>query len=97
MKEAAKRALAWRAEFNRGGTEIGVARARSILNDNLPADTVMRMVSFFARHEVNKQATGFNSGEEGFPSAGRIAWDLWGGDAGKAWANKIAAQLEGED
>jgi hypothetical protein len=97
MKAAAKRALDWRRQFNRGGTEIGVARARDILNGRIGADTIGRMVSFFARHEVDKQATGFNQGEEGFPSAGRIAWDLWGGDAGKAWAAARLRELEGEE
>jgi hypothetical protein len=44
------------------------------------------MYSFFSRHEVDKKATGFSSGEEGFPSPGRVAWDLWGGDAGYSWS-----------
>jgi hypothetical protein len=96
MKEAAQRALDWRGEFNRGGTEIGVARARDIINGNLSADTVKRMVSYFARHEVDKQAAGFSQGEEGFPSAGRIAWDLWGGDAGETWAKAKLRQIEGD-
>lgn len=93
MMTAAKRGLEWRDEFNRGGTEIGVARARDISNGkSLSMDTVKRMVSYFARHEVDSNAEGFNSGEEGFPSAGRIAWELWGGDAGKTWANEIASR-----
>jgi hypothetical protein len=44
------------------------------------------MVSFFARHEVDKQGQGYRPGTEGYPSAGRIAWALWGGDAGRTWA-----------
>lgn len=88
MVRNATRALEWREEFGRGGTEVGVARARDIKNrKELSQDTVNRMVSYFARHEVDKKAEGFSQGEEGFPSAGRIAWDLWGGDAGKSWAN----------
>jgi len=95
MASAAKRALEWRAEFKRGGTGVGVARARDIMNKKeLSPSTVMRMKSFFARHEVDKKASGFNQGEEGFPSAGRIAWDLWGGDGGKTWANAKAGQIE---
>lgn len=54
------------------------------------------MKSFFARHEVDKQASGFRLGEKGFPSAGRVAWDAWGGDAGKTWANAIAKRLDRE-
>ena len=47
------------------------------------------MHSFFHRHEVDKKATGFNSDEEGFPSAGRVAWDAWGGDAGMSWVDSL--------
>jgi len=54
-------------------------------------------VSFFARHEVDKKAEGFNQGEDGYPSNGRIAWALWGGDAGKSWAEKIANQNRNEE
>jgi hypothetical protein len=54
------------------------------------------MVSFFARHEVDKKAEGFSQGEKGYPSAGRVAWDAWGGDAGKSWAESIAAKLNRE-
>jgi hypothetical protein len=90
MQEEAKRGLDWRAEFGRGGTLVGVARARDIVNGrNLPFETVVRMRSYFARHEVDKQGQGFNTGEDGYPSAGRIAWALWGGDAGKRWADNI--------
>lgn len=97
MARVAKQALAWRDEFNRGGTAVGVARARDISNRKaLSASTVRRMRSFFARHEVDKQAEGFSKGEAGFPSAGRIAWDLWGGDPGKAWANRMSEQMDNE-
>ena len=97
MAEEAERGLAWREEFNRGGTEVGVARARDISNRRtLSPDTVQRMVSYFARHEVDKEGEGFSPGEEGYPSAGRIAWALWGGDPGQSWANKIQKQIETE-
>ena len=93
MKEEAQRGLDWRSEFGRGGTEIGIARARDISNGKqLPLDTINRMVSFFARHEVDKQAEGFSPGENGYPSNGRIAWALWGGDPGQRWAQNIANQ-----
>jgi HK97 family phage prohead protease len=97
MAREAERGLAWREEFGRGGTEIGVARARDIKNRrNLSLDTVKRMKSYFARHEVDKQGQGFSPGEEGYPSAGRIAWALWGGDPGKSWANNIVDREEGD-
>lgn len=95
MVTEAERGLRWRDEFNRGGTEIGVARARDISNRrSLSLDTVKRMVNYFARHEVDKQGQGWSPGEDGYPSAGRIAWALWGGDPGRSWANNIADAQE---
>ena len=90
MIAEAKKGLAWRREFGRGGTAVGIARARDLVNGKeLPLETVKRMYSFFSRHEKNKQAEGFSPGEEGYPSNGRIAWALWGGDAGYSWSRKI--------
>ena len=95
MVEEATRALDWREEFGRGGTAVGVARARDIKNrKQLSISTVKRMRSFFARHEVDKQAEGFRPGEDGYPSNGRIAWALWGGDPGQRWANNLVKQME---
>lgn len=97
MKEEARKGLEWRKEFGRGGTEVGVARARDIVNDkDLSDSTIKRMYSFFSRHEVDKKAEGFNKGEEGYPSAGRIAWALWGGDAGFSWSRKLVKQMDDE-
>lgn len=97
MKTEAQRGLDWRKEFGRGGTEVGIARARDIVNGaDLSDDTIGRMVSFFARHEVDKEAEGFRPGEDGYPSNGRIAWALWGGDPGKAWSEKEYAKIEND-
>jgi len=97
MKEEAQRGLDWRKEFGRGGTEVGIARARDIVNGaNLSDDTIGRMVSFFARHEVDKEAEGFRVGEKGYPSNGRIAWALWGGDAGKTWSENEYAKIQND-
>lgn len=98
MKTEAQRGLDWRSEFGRGGTEVGIARARDIVNDrDLSDDTVKRMYSFFSRHEVDKKAEGFSPGEDGYPSNGRIAWALWGGDAGQSWARDKVAGMERSD
>jgi hypothetical protein len=95
MKSAARRALAWKKEGKRGGTRIGLTRANQIVSgESLSESTVMRMYSFFSRHEVDKKATGFSSGEEGFPSPGRVAWDLWGGDAGFSWSRQKATSIK---
>jgi len=96
VRNNAKRGLELRREFGRGGTEVGVARARDLSNGkSLPLETINRMVSYFARHEVDKK--GENWGNASDPSRGYIAWLLWGGDAGKTWANSIAEREKKKD
>ena len=101
MARLADRGLQLRAEFNRGGTAVGVARARDIGNrTDLSPETVRRMASFFARHRVDLDAEGARPGQDGYPSAGAIAWMLWGGDpsdpdgAGAAWAARKVEEIE---
>ena len=98
MKSEARKGLDWRSEFGRGGTEVGIARARDIVNaKDLSDSTVKRMYSFFSRHEVDKKAQGFRPGEKGYPSNGRIAWALWGGDAGFSWSKKLVNQMKKDE
>ena len=97
MVTAAKRALEWRSEYGRGGTGVGVARARDIANrSNLSDETVKRMYSFFSRHENNKAKHYSAKEADGGPTAWRIAWDLWGGNAGYSFSKRIAERLEKE-
>mgnify|MGYP000205561376 CR=1 FL=1 len=97
VQEAAQRALDWIAEGHAGSgfTDVGRARAAQLARgDNVSRETIGRMASFFARHSVNIDTTGWNLGDEGFPSPGRVAWDAWGGDAGRTWAESIMAREE---
>lgn len=92
VQETAKRALVWVAEGKAGPgfTDVGRARAVQLANGRpVSEETITRMRSYFARHEVDKKATGFNRGEDGYPTPGRVAWDAWGGDAGQRWANSV--------
>lgn len=90
---AASRGLELRREYGRGGTAVGVARARDLSNRReLTVETAKRMVAYFTRHEVDLQAPAAKRGNPGYPSAGYIAWLLWGGDAGRTWARKIVRQ-----
>jgi hypothetical protein len=85
---AARRGLAIREKeppSNRGGTEVGLARARQLANRQpVSLSTIKRMVSYFARHGVDKTGEGWGKNSKGWQ-----AWLLWGGDAGKRWAEGI--------
>jgi hypothetical protein len=96
VQNAAKQALAWIADGKAGDgfTSVGRYRAETLAaGEAVSLDTIMRMKSYFARHEVDKQGRGWDSGSDGYPSAGRVAWAAWGGDAGRSWANSIASSV----
>lgn len=101
MARLAERGLELREEFNRGGTEVGVARARDLKNrKDLSVETLKRMSSFFARHRVDLDAPAASRDHKDYPSAGVIAWMLWGGDphdpegAGVRWVRSKIEEAE---
>jgi hypothetical protein len=92
-RSAAKRALQWIKEGKAGSgfTAVGRARAAQLARGgSVSREVVGKMRSYFARHEVDKKAEGFYANQEGYPSPGRVAWDAWGGDAGRSWVNKLS-------
>lgn len=104
VQKAAERGLKDRKKYGRGGLTnkqaseqgigSGVQRAVNLKNGNkVSPQTIKRMKSFFARHEKNKNSRKPN----GEPGAGKIAWDLWGGDAGKRWAESTSKKMERAD
>lgn len=81
-----------------GGTDIGVARAVQLVGGGtITLASIKRMSAYFSRHEVDKKADGF--GDDAKPSAGYVAWLLWGGDPAVDWTRKVlrkAERLEGK-
>jgi hypothetical protein len=95
MASAARRGLRLREKFGRGGTQVGVDRAHQLADQReLDEADVKSMHSYFARHAVDRKTDSHEWGSDKDPSAGFIAWLLWGGDAGKAWADRKAKMLE---
>ena len=91
-KTAARRALVWIAQGKAGSgfTDVGRARASQLARGGaVSIEVAKKMKSYFARHAVDKKAKGFRSGEEGYPSPGRVAWDAWGGDAAASWSSDL--------
>ena len=94
MAANAKLGLELREQFGRGGTDVGVRRARGLANrQDLGPDDIKSMYSYFARHEVDKQTTRRLWGSKTNPSAGYIAWLLWGGEEGKSWVGRQRGKL----
>ena len=64
---------------------------------DISPEKAIKMRAWLARHESDKQGEGFYPDQDGFPSAGRVAWALWGGDPAVTWSNKIVSQMEAAD
>ena len=94
VARAARRGLELRAEqppSNRAGTPVGLARASQLANRRpVSLETLRRMRSYFARHAVDKEGEGWARDSKGYQ-----AWLMWGGDPGRAWANRILRDVEG--
>lgn len=97
VRAAARRGLELRKKHGKGGLTTqeagkqgigsGVARATSLAKgEKVSYETIKRMAAFFSRHAKN-----FSGGED---DAGFIAGELWGGAAGRAWANRIIKMVE---
>lgn len=92
VQQAAQRARRWIADGKAGRnfTDVGRRRAQQLADGEEVSDEVVRrMRAYFARHVVDKDASGFRRGEDGFPSPGRVAWDAWGGDPGERWSTRL--------
>lgn len=93
----AKRALEWISQGHAGSgfTDVGRRRASQLAGgDAVSLETIKRIYSYLSRHEGDARAEGFERGEDGYPSAGRVAWDAWGGDAAIAWSRSISERFE---
>jgi hypothetical protein len=89
VAEVAKRGLEAREKYGRGGTLVGARRANQLANREVVSiETIKRMVNYFSRHAVDLEAPAAKPGHPDYPSPGRIAWDLWGGAPGRAWARR---------
>lgn len=88
VARAAKRGLLARKKYHRGGTAVGVARARDLSRRaNVSQKTIDRMYSYFSRHRASRYENAKRISDP--TSAARIADDLWGGSAGFRWAKSM--------
>jgi len=90
VQDEAKKSLEWHKEHHRGGTPVGLSTARTLAKGGqIGIEKIRHIAKYFPRHEVDKKGKGYQPGEPNFPSNGRIAWALWGGDAGWRWSKSI--------
>lgn len=100
VQTQAKKPIEWKNKYKdevKGGTQVGWTRANQLAKgENLSFDTVKRMHSFFSRHKGNEKISPEHK-DTPWKDAGHVAWLLWGGDAGKEWAEKIVNSAKKEE
>lgn len=97
VREACRRGLRLHEE-GRSGDGLQprtVAEARRIAQgEAVTPDKARRMAAWFARHESDRRPGWDKPGAE---TPGYVAWLLWGGDAGRAWAARLVDRMAAED
>ncbi len=94
------RGLQWLEEGHGGDglVQATIDWARKLAaGQNITPEKARKMRAWLARHEVDLTAEGAKPGEKGYPSPGRVAWALWGGDPAVTWSDKIVRALEAEE
>lgn len=90
VKEAAESGLNLRKEYGRGGTSVGMATARYLVkNQTASPEKVRHIAKYFPRH------AGDNLDDK--TSNGWIAWQLWGGYAGRRWSESLVKRMNAID
>lgn len=90
----ALRGLELRKKWGRGGTDIGVARARDLSNGKSLSESTIKRMASFNRHRNNYKPDKRES--DGGQTAGTISWLLWGGTSGIDWAIQKSKEFREE-
>ena len=88
-----RRAGLTQKEATKAGIHSGVAGARALASGRVSEEKVRRMVRYFARHAKDYK---LDPGKKPTEDNGYLAGLLWGGEAGKRWAESIVEKLNRE-
>lgn len=103
VRKAARKGLELRRKHGRGGLSVkeaskmginsGVTTAKALASGRVSYDIIERLSRYFPRHASDADAKGDESrgfwGNDDNPSNGWIAWQIWGGEAGKRWVESL--------
>jgi HK97 family phage prohead protease len=100
VREELRRGLEWHeaGESGDGLQPETVAWARRMADgEDISPEKARAMKAWFARHAADKEGEGFRPDEPGYPSPGRVAWALWGGDPAVAWSDSLVTSMDSAD
>ncbi len=90
--EAMKGLILSHRENYTSASGIGLVRAMQlVVRPKIWDRSIKRMQAYFDRHKKDQNAKNF--GNDVNPSRGWMAWLNWGGDSGKAWADRLMSSV----
>ena len=100
VREECAKGVEWYDEGKGGDglVEETIAWAKKLAaGEPITPDKARKMNAWLARHAVDLDAEGAKPGDDGYPSPGRVAWALWGGDPAVPWSAKLVEAMDKED
>lgn len=88
VKNNAKQGLELREKLGRGGTSVGLATARYLVKNTIATpEKVRHIAKYFPRHAAIANLDDKESNSW-------VAWNLWGGDAGRKWSTSLVKKMD---
>ena len=100
VREECAKGVEWYDEGKGGDglVEETIAWAKKLAaGEPITPDKARKMNAWLARHAVDLEAEGAKPDDEGYPSPGRVAWALWGGDPAVSWSAMLVEAMDKED
>lgn len=100
VQRAFQRGLTWHAQGHggKGLRPATLAWARKLAAGKpITPGKARKMRAWLARHKSDLNAPAAKRGHPDYPSPGRVAWALWGGNPAVSWSNRLVAKMDAYD
>jgi len=96
VSNQSKKGLKYRSKYKPTKGELSVKMAKKLFKrDKMTPAKVKQMAAFFSRHKSREILDKYKS--EPWRDKKYVTYLLWGGDSGRAWAEKVKTQIARAD
>lgn len=96
VSNQSKKGLKYRKRYKLTPGELSVKRARKLIDrDKISPHIIKQMCTFFSRHRSRNILDKYKT--EPWKDRKYVTHLLWGGDSGRAWAEKVRTQMARSD
>lgn len=96
VSNKAKKGLKYRSKYKPVAGELAVKMGRKLIRrDKMTVSKIKQMATFFSRHKSRELLDKYK--DEPWKDRRYVTYLLWGGDSGRAWAEKVKTQIARAD